>query len=76
MTGTTASSPPAYIVGQIVQMRYYRASPSMAVIDYFWKLWPIPLNFVGLALPVGLFYNIFALVGLLRGGGLFANANM
>ena len=66
MTGSNASSPPAYHVGQKVRVRYDRDDPTLARIDNFWELWLLPVLFVPTSVLFGLIFNVYMFIGLFR----------
>jgi hypothetical protein len=66
MTGTY-TNPPAYDVGDQVQLRYDQDDPSIARIDSFWDLWLLPLIFIPMAALVGGIFNIVMVVQWVRG---------
>jgi hypothetical protein len=56
VVGTTASTPPAYDIGQQMRVYYDPAAPTHAVIDTFLERWFVPTLIGGLAL-------LFSLLG-------------
>lgn len=59
-TGSLSSDPPAFHVGERVEVRYDPAAPKIAAINKFWHMWFTPVLVGALALP-------FALSGVVLG---------
>ncbi len=59
--GGSSSNPPAYHVGQEVDMLYALDDPGTAKINNFWELWLIPLIFLPIAALGGLLFNVIML---------------
>jgi hypothetical protein len=50
----SSSNPPAYHVGQRVEMLYDLTDPHKAQINNFWELWLLPIIFIPIAVIGGL----------------------
>ncbi|MFY9853854.1 MAG: DUF3592 domain-containing protein [Terracidiphilus sp.] len=48
VTSSTASNPPEFTVGQVVQVLYEKSNPSHARLASFWQLWFLPVLLSGL----------------------------
>ena len=66
MASSSYSSPPAYHVGQPVQVLYDRSNPNNARINNFWELWLLPIIFVGLAVLFTAISAVSILISLVR----------
>ena len=49
ITGTVASHPPAYNIGELAEVRYLPKNPHGAKINSFWEMWMLPVIFAFLA---------------------------
>lgn len=62
--GGSSSNPPAYHIGQVVEMLYALDDPGTAQINTFWELWLLPAIFLPIAALGGLLLNVILLAML------------
>ena len=62
-----SSSPPAYRVGQTVQIRYDPQDPERAQIDSIFEQWAAPVALMCGALVTALIVNVVMFIGFVRG---------
>jgi hypothetical protein len=65
--GDNASDPPAYDVGQQVQVRYDPANPNTAQIDSLFERWVFPVLIIPAMLIAAVILNIFMIRAWRRG---------
>jgi hypothetical protein len=62
ISSANATDPPAYQVGQQVQVLYARDNPSLGRINSFFELWAIPAVLAGAGILMAILVNGFLFI--------------